>query len=143
MLKLPEKQEQVWEMNLKGLPVVEIAEKLGISKQAVSMYLKQARAKLSEIFLEIANLMDLSIVKLDAKKGILIGDIKQIGERVFVFYIPSRGPLTIYKDTLNTGECGEDTNCSKVIQFYHEFLGIKHDDIKKVLKEILKYAEIS
>ena len=143
MLKLPEKQEQVWEMNLKGLPVVEIAEKLGISKQAVSMYLKQARAKLSEIFLEIANLMDLSIVKLDVKKGILICDIKQIGERVFVFYLPSRGTLTIYKDILNTGECSEDTNCSKVIQFYREFLGIKHDDKKRLLKEILKYAEIS
>jgi len=141
MLRLPEKQELVWEMSLRGKGVVEIAKKLGISKQAVSMYLKQARAKLSEIFLDLANFMDLSIVKMDVRRGILIGNIKQTGERVFIFYIPFEGPMAIYESVLKTGKCTEDINCLKVIQFYRELLGIKYEDITRSLRETLKYAE--
>jgi len=141
MLRLPEKQEKAWLMSLRGLQVVEIAEELGISKQAVSMYLKQARAKLSEIFLEIANLLDLSIIKMNVKSGILIGDIKQTGERVFIFYTFSNGPIAIFESVLKVKKCSEDTNCMKVVRFYKELLGINHDDVFKALKSILKYAE--
>ena len=41
-----------------GLKEVEIAKELGISKQAVSKALKEARAKLTQIFLSLSDILN-------------------------------------------------------------------------------------
>jgi len=141
MLRLPNKQEIVWELYLKGKKITEIAQKLGISKQAVSLYLKHARAKIMDIFVSLANVMDLDIIKMNAEKGILIGTIRQTDERIFIFYIPKKGPLAIYSGVLNS-KIKEDSNCRTVIEFYSKLLNIQEKDLRKVLLKILSFAEV-
>ncbi len=141
MLRLPNKQEIVWELYLKGKKITEIAQELGISKQAVSLYLKYARAKIMDIFVALANVMDLDIIKMNAEKGILIGIIRQTNERIFIFYIPKKGPLAIYSRVLDS-EIKENSNCRAVIEFYSNLLNIREKDPKKVLLKILSFAEV-
>lgn len=139
MLRLPEKQEKVWELSLKGISQKAIAEILGISKQAVSMYLKQAKAKLTEILLDVANAADLSVLKIDAQRGILIGKNKQLNEKVFIFYIPKRGLAIIFERIIRKENIPEDSVVWSVIDFYKGFF--QEDNPKKILKKAFQLAE--
>ncbi len=141
MLRLPNKQELVWAMKLRDIPSISIASELGISKQAISLYLKQARAKLTEIFLDIAQVMDLEIIKLNVDKGVFIGKIKQTGERVYIYYIPGRGAIAIYERLLKQNKLPQNSNIRYVSEFYRDLLGIRGNDDMKVLKKIVSYAE--
>ena len=139
MLRLPEKQEKVWELSWKGISQKAIAEILGISKQAVSMYLKQAKAKLTEILLDIANAADLSVLKIDAQRGILIGKSKQLNERVFVFYIPKKGPIVIFEQVIKQKRIPEDSIIWSVIDFYGELF--RENNPRKILEKAFQFAE--
>jgi len=141
MLRLPNKQEMTWELYLKGKKITEIAQELGISKQAVSLYLKHARAKIMDIFVSLANIMDLDIIKMNAEKGILIGTIRQTNERIFIFYIPKKGPLAIYSRVFDS-KINESSNCKAVIEFYSKLLNIREKDPKKALLKIFSFAEV-
>ena len=110
-MKLAEKQERVWELSNQGLSVSEIAKKLGISRQAVSIYFRQAKTRMTEILLDLAESIDAEILKLDVAKGVLIGRIRQINEKVYLIYVPQIGPCAIYESAIKTGICPDNSVC--------------------------------
>ncbi len=141
MLRLPEKQEKVWRMISEGLSQKDISEILGITKQAVSQYCRQAREKLATIFITIAKILDLDIHKLSTERGILIGRCRQIDKRVFVFYIPGSGPIALFEDALNTKL---DIGTSSLIYLIDYFKQkCKCNSIRRVLEYAIAYAEKS
>ncbi|WP_456423710.1 sigma factor-like helix-turn-helix DNA-binding protein [Thermococcus sp.] len=93
MPRLPEGMERVWLMKAKGMREVEIAESLGISRQAVNKALRDARAKLFEIFLDLAETFGMRVVRINAEKGFMVADCPSDERylRVYAFYLPGKG----------------------------------------------------
>ena len=93
MLKLPEGMERVWLMKAKGMREIEIAEALGVSRQAVNKALKDARVKLFEAFFGLAEIFSWEIIRVNAEKGFMVARGKCGGKnvRVYAFYLPGRG----------------------------------------------------
>ncbi|ASJ06456.1 sigma factor-like helix-turn-helix DNA-binding protein [Thermococcus pacificus] len=93
MLRLPEGMERVWLMRAKGMREVEIAETLGISRQAVNKALKDARVKLFEAFFGLAEVFSWDVVRVNAEKGFMVarGKCGDENVRVYAFYLPGRG----------------------------------------------------
>ncbi|AMQ18488.1 sigma factor-like helix-turn-helix DNA-binding protein [Thermococcus peptonophilus] len=100
MLKLPEGMERVWLMRAKDMREVEIAEALGISRQAVNKALKDARVKLFEAFFSIAETFSLDVVRVNAEKGFAVFTGKVLGKRVrvYAFYLPGKGIRAFFGD---------------------------------------------
>jgi transcriptional regulator with XRE-family HTH domain len=100
MLKLPEGMERVWLMKAKGMREVEIAEALGVSRQAVNKALKDARVKLFEAFFAIAEMFSWDVVRVNAEKGFAVFTGKVLGEtvRVYAFYLPGKGIRAFFGD---------------------------------------------
>ena len=93
MFRLPEGMERVWLMKAKGLREIEIAEVLGVSRQAVNKALRDARAKLFEAFFTLAETFGMRVVRINAEKGFMVADCPA-GERylrVYALYLPGKG----------------------------------------------------
>ena len=93
MLKLPEGMERVWLMRAKGMREVEIAEALGVSRQAVNKALKDARVKLFEAFFGLSEVFSWEIIRVNVEKGFMVARGKCSGKsvRVYAFYLPGKG----------------------------------------------------
>ena len=93
MIRLPESMEKIWTMRAKGMREIEIAENLGISRQAVNKALKEAKAKLFEAFFALAETFSWEIVRVNAEKGFMVerGRCGDRATRVYAFYIPQKG----------------------------------------------------
>jgi DNA-binding phage protein len=100
MLKLPEGMERVWLMRAKGMREVEIAESLGVSRQAVNKALKDARVKLFEAFFAIAETFSWDVVRVNAEKGFAVfaGKVGEEMVRVYAFYLPGKGIRAFFGD---------------------------------------------
>jgi len=73
MLRLPKRMETLLLMTCEGdVKGSEIAESLGISRQAVSKTLREARARLTEIFLGIAEILNSDIISINVNRGFAI-----------------------------------------------------------------------
>ncbi|WP_461865275.1 RNA polymerase sigma factor sigma-70 region 4 domain-containing protein [Thermococcus sp.] len=101
MFKLPEGMERVWLMRAKGMREVEIAEAQGISRQAVNKALKDAREKLFENFLGIAEVFSFEVIRINVEKGFMIANAKIGSEvkRAYFFYIPKIGVRAFFEDS--------------------------------------------
>ncbi|MCO6041748.1 hypothetical protein [Thermococcus alcaliphilus] len=93
MIKLPESMERIWSMRAKGMREIEIAESLGISRQAVNKALKEAKAKLFEAFFSLAETFSWEIVRVNAEKGFMVARGRCGGKtiRIYAFYLPEKG----------------------------------------------------
>ncbi|WP_048150189.1 RNA polymerase sigma factor sigma-70 region 4 domain-containing protein [Palaeococcus ferrophilus] len=102
MLKLPEGMERVWLMRARGMREVEIAETLGISRQAVNKALKDARVKLFEAFFAIAGTFSWDVVRVNAEKGFAVfaGKVGERRIRVYAFYLPGKGVRAFFGDDI-------------------------------------------
>ncbi|WP_457741486.1 helix-turn-helix transcriptional regulator [Thermococcus sp.] len=100
MFKLPEGMERVWLLKAKGMREVEIAETLGISRQAVNKALKDARGKLFEAFFGLAEVFSWKVIRINAEKGFMVATGKCLEKsiRVYVFYIPRKGLRAFFND---------------------------------------------
>ncbi len=99
MFKLPDRMEEIWLLRAKGLREVEISQRLGISKQAVNKALKDARAKLFEMFFSLAEVFGFEVVRINVEKGFMVANAK-IGKevkRVYFFYIPKMGVRAFFE----------------------------------------------
>ncbi|WP_297506200.1 hypothetical protein [Thermococcus sp.] len=92
MFRLPEGMERIWLMRAKGMREIEIAQSLGISRQAVNKALRDARSKLFEAFFDLAEIFSWRVVRINAEKGFAVFEGECNGPvRVYAFYLPGRG----------------------------------------------------
>ncbi len=80
-------------MKAKGMREVEIAEALGVSRQAVNKALKDARVKLFEAFFGLAEVFSWDVVRVNAERGFMVarGECGDKNVRVYAFYLPGKG----------------------------------------------------
>lgn len=94
--------ERVWLMRAKGMREVEIAEALGVSRQAVNKALKDARVKLFEAFFGIAGVFGFEVIRVNAEKGFMVARGKCLDKnvRVYAFYFPGKGIRAFFGEDL-------------------------------------------
>lgn len=96
MFKLPEGMERIWLMHARGMREIEIAESLGISRQAVNKALREAKSKLFEMFLGLAEVFGFEVIRVSAGKGFMVANAR--ANRVYFFYIPQKGVRAFFAD---------------------------------------------
>ena len=95
--------ERIWLMRARGMREVEIAEALGISRQAVNKALKDARVKLFEAFFGIAEVFGFEVIRVNAEKGFMVarGICEEKNVRVYAFYFPGKGIRAFFGENLS------------------------------------------
>ena len=145
MLRLPQRMEEILLMTCKGnMRSSEIADKLGISRQAVSKALREARARLTEIFLRIAEILNSDVIRISVDKGFAVLRSRQTGSKIYVMYIPSLGPLTIFSNKLDCLGVNKSF-CRNVLRAAVKWGLIDEkaimDNPRKAIEEVIKRME--
>jgi IS30 family transposase len=68
-----EKQFEFWVLHRNGLPNINIAKSVGVSRQTISRALLSMDKRIEDTLLEMAGANRIEVEKLDSKKGILFG----------------------------------------------------------------------
>ncbi|GEM_PF-600191 len=115
-LKLPRRMEEALLVVYgNGKRESEVAKELGVSKQAVSKFVREGRARLTEIFLEVAEVLHADLVRINLSKGCAIIKPRQLGVKAYVFYVPGGGPRVLFEGDI---KCSGDTRtlCKEVVE---------------------------
>ena len=108
MPKLPERMEMAWLLTARGLSEAEAGRKLGTTRQAVNKMVREARARLSSWFVEVAELLNSDLIRLDSARGFAVLRSRQLGLRIYVIYAPGKGLRAIFgMEPLCPGRDGE------------------------------------
>jgi len=137
MLRLPPRMEEVLVLVYgKGLKEVDVAEKLGISKQAVSKALREGRGRLAQIFLSLAQTLNADTVKVDIGKGCAVVKLRQLGMKAYLIYVPGKGVRTLFQQNITcNGE--NEALCREVIEAAIAWGLIRGDSISNNYVEII------
>lgn len=146
MLKLPPRMEEVLLLTRGGgLKEVSVAEKLGISKQAVSKALREGRGRLAQLFLTLAEALNADIIKADTGRGYAIVRVRQLGMKAYLIYVPNEGMRVLFRDRI---ACGGDQLdfCKKIVSAavtwgIIEEGEVKDNDVEGVIREIINRLE--
>jgi len=145
MLKLPKRMEEaLLAVYGDGKRESEVARELGVSKQAVSKFVREGRARLTEIFLEVTEVLHADLVRINLSKGYAIIKPRQLRVKAYVFYVPGEGPRVLFEGDI---KCLEETRtlCKEVVKAIKAWGLIKAckgvDDEEDIIKCIIKLLE--
>ena len=143
MLRLSKRMEQII-VRVYGRKEkeVELAKKLGISKQAVSKTLKEARSKLTEIFIRLSEILNSDIIKINVEKGYAILRNRQTGKKIYIFYVPGYGPQTLFEDKIECNNTNKSI-CTRIMEAALQW-GIINNidrDLNKMIEKIISEIE--
>ena len=88
---LSQSQKAIWELISKGFSVSNIAVKLSRTRQYVNQTKIAAEAKLATTLLDVAQVNELQVTKLNVKKAILLGYHPVLKRKAIVTYTTSHG----------------------------------------------------
>ncbi|RLE90987.1 MAG: hypothetical protein DRJ55_05385 [Thermoprotei archaeon] len=142
MLKIPRRMEEVLLMaSQRKMREVDIAAKLGVTKQAVSKSLREARARLTQIFLTVAELLNSDIARINVEKGFMILRNRQTGARLYVIYVPGQGPLVLFAEKIECTSLNKPF-CEKLVKAAKSW-GIveQYDNLEEAISTIIGRME--
>jgi hypothetical protein len=88
---LSQSQKAIWELISKGFSVANIAVKLSRTRQYVNQTKIAAEAKLATTLLDVAQVNELQVTKLNIKQAILLGYHPTLKRKAIVTYTTSHG----------------------------------------------------
>ncbi|RLG76775.1 MAG: hypothetical protein DRO12_03895 [Thermoprotei archaeon] len=145
MLKLPKRMEEaLLAVYGDGKRESEVAKELGVSKQAVSKFVREGRARLTEIFLEVTEVLHADLVRINLSKGYAIIKPRQLRVKAYVFYVPGSGPRVLFEGDIR---CSEEarTLCREVVKAVKAWGLIKAcsgvDDEEGIIRCVIKLLE--
>lgn len=121
MLRLPQRMEEVLlAVYGRGLREVDVARELGVSRQAINKLVREGRARLTETFIELAEVLQADIVRINLARGYAIIKLRQIGVKAYVFYIPGKGPRIVFDGEIS---CSNETRalCHDLIKAFESW----------------------
>jgi hypothetical protein len=95
-MPLTQQQKTIWQLLSQGLSVSSIASKLKTTRQYVNQTRLTTEAKLSSTLLEVAQVNDIQITKIDAKQGILLGYHPALNRKAIITYSTNFGVKVWY-----------------------------------------------
>ncbi len=143
-MKLSSRMEEVLLLVYgRGLREVDVAKRLNVSRQAINKALREATGRLSQIFLELAEILNADIIRVNVRKGYAIFRGRQLNTKIYAFYIPGKGVRVLFKNRVNCRDEELRSLCIDIIKAAKEW-GIieKEDDINTTLRNILRIIEV-
>ncbi|WP_214021547.1 hypothetical protein [Methanoculleus sp.] len=138
-LPLNDRQFAFWKLRRTGLPNVGIADRFGISRQAVSKALLAMDRKVEETLIEMAHANQIDVERLNAEKGILFGRSVPFDAAAVVFVSADHGVQVWYEHEGDCGACPRYARCIELLWGYADELGIalaKTDDPTRMADEL-------
>ncbi len=143
-MKLPSRMEEVLLLIYgKGLREVDVARRLNVSRQAINRALRGATGRLSQIFLELAEILNADIIRVNVRKGYAIFRGRQLNTKIYAFYIPRKGIRVLFKNGVNCRDEELRSLCIDIIRAAKEWGMIEEeeDDADTTLRNILRIIE--
>jgi hypothetical protein len=134
-----DKQFGFWAQRRSGVPNITIANRLGISRQAVSRALLLMDEKIAATLREMANANQISIEKINAGQGVLLGRSIPFQTAAIIFVSEKHGMQVWYEHDGDCGNCQRYTECLELLWDYATELGIgieKTADPTKMAEEL-------
>ena len=120
-----DKQFGFWAMHRNGMPNIEIANRFGISRQAVSRALLLMDEKIETTLSEMARANQIAIEKINAGRGILIGRSVPFQTAAIIFVSEKHGVQVWYEHDGDCGTCQRYTECIELLWDYANELGVR------------------
>ncbi|MFA5269629.1 MAG: hypothetical protein WC379_16820 [Methanoregula sp.] len=125
ILPTHDKQFSFWALRRSGEPNITIANRLGISRQAVSRALLLMDEKIEAALREMANANQIEIEKIDAERGVLVGRSIPFQTAAIIFVSEKHGIQVWYEHDGDCGTCQRYTECIELLWDYATELGIR------------------
>jgi hypothetical protein len=142
-----DKQFGFWKMRRSGMTNISIANLLGISRQAVSRALLLMDERVESTLRQMAQSNQISIEKINAERGILIGRSIPFQTAAIIFVSEKHGVQVWYEHDGDCGSCQRYTECIELLWDYASELGIKivktADPTKMAEELFVKVKEIA
>ena len=139
LLPMDEKQFGFWKLRRSGTPNITIANLLGISRQAVSKALLGMDEKIESTLREMAQANQITIEKIDAERGVLVGRSIPFKTAAIIFVSEKHGVQVWYEHDGDCGACQRYAECIELLWDYATELGIrieKSADPTKMAEEL-------
>ena len=139
LLPTNDKQFGFWALRRSGVPNITIANRLGISRQAVSRALLLMDEKIETTLREMAAANQIAIEKINPGQGILLGRSVPFRTTAIIFVSEKHGVQVWYEHDGDCGTCQRYTECVELLWDYSAELGItigKTADPTKMAEEL-------
>jgi hypothetical protein len=136
-----DKQFGFWALHRNGVPNIGIANRFGISRQAVSRALLLMDEKIETTLREMAQANQIAIEKINAGRGILIGRSIPFQTAAIIFVSEKHGVQVWYEHEGNCGTCQRYTDCIELLWDYANELGVRIEktaDPTKMAEELFE-----
>ncbi|HNX17806.1 MAG TPA: hypothetical protein PKM50_05715 [Methanoregula sp.] len=124
-LQTNDKQFGFWALRRSGESNIGIANRFGISRQAVSRALLLMDEKIETTLREMAHANQIAIEKIDAERGILLGRSVPFQTAAIIFVSEKHGVQVWYEHDGDCGSCQRYTECIELLWDYAIELGVK------------------
>jgi hypothetical protein len=128
-LTTDDKQFGFWALRRSGMPNIEIANRFGISRQAVSRALLLMDGKIGGTLQGMADANQIAIDRMNAESGILIGRSIPFQTAAIIFVSEKHGVQVWYEHDGDCGSCQRYTECIELLWDYATELGVKIEKI--------------
>jgi hypothetical protein len=125
LLPMDEKQFAFWKMRRSGTPNISIANRLGISRQAVSKALIVMDGKIESALRDMAQSNQIIIDTISAERGILLGRSVPFQTSAIIFVSEKHGVQVWYDHNGDCGTCQRFTECIELLWDYATELRIR------------------
>jgi len=122
---MDDKQFTFWKMRRSGTPNITIANRLGISRQAVSKAILVMDEKIESALRDMAQSNQITIDTINAERGILLGQSIPFQTAAIIFVSGKHGVQVWYDHDGNCGTCQRYTECIELLWDYATELGIR------------------
>ena len=124
-LQTNEKQFGFWALRRSGESNIGIANRCGISRQAVSRALLLMDEKIGTTLKEMAAANQVAIDTIDPARGILLGRSIPFRTAAIIFVSEKHGVQVWYEHDGDCGSCQRYTECTELLWDYATELGLK------------------
>ena len=112
---LTPKQKTIWDLKYKGLQEVNIARKLGITRQTVNKAVTTANSKIQDALTETAKINKIEIQTVDPTKGFLLGYSSHFKTKAFITFSAKNGVQVWYKHDGDCEKCSKLQTCRETL----------------------------
>lgn len=120
-----DKQFGFWMLRRSGESNIGIANRFGISRQAVSRALLLMDEKIGTALTEMAQANQIAVEKINPARGILLGQSIPFQTRAIIFVSEKHGMQVWYEHDGDCGTCQRYTECIELLWDYAAELGIR------------------
>ena len=134
-----DRQFGFWALHRNGVPNIEIANRFGVSRQAVSRALLLMDGKIESLLREMAHASQITAEGVRPERGILLGHSIPFRTAAIVFVSERHGIQVWYEHDGECGTCPRYRECIELLWDYADELGLKIEktaDPSKMAEEL-------